>query len=217
MAHHFTTAFIFDLDGVITDTAALHLAAWRETAAGLGIAFDDSLGEQLKGVSRMDSLDLILAPSTRSFSPAEKLALAESKNAAYVRLLDTVTAADLLPGAVQALMAVRTAGAGLALASASKNALAVLARLDITALFDHVVDASTVTRGKPDPEIFLTAARVLGVPPLRCVGVEDAVAGVQAIKSAGMFAIGVGDPAVLTMADTLIADLLQFRPGDYPA
>ncbi|MDB5896142.1 MAG: beta-phosphoglucomutase [Rhodoferax sp.] len=215
MAPNFTNAFIFDLDGVLTDTAALHLAAWREIANELDVAFDDSLGERLKGVSRMDSLDIILAPSARSFSAAEKAALAERKNASYVRLLETITEADLLPGAVQALMAVRAAGSGLALASASKNALAVLERLDIVPLFDHVVDASTISHGKPHPEIFLTAARILGVAPSRCVGVEDAVAGVQAIKSAGMYAVGVGDAAVLTEADRVLSDLTHFRPSDY--
>ena len=215
MAHNFTNAFIFDLDGVLTDTAALHLAAWREIASGLHLDVNDALGEQLKGVSRMDSLDIILAPSPRRFALAEMAALADRKNAAYVRLLETVTVNDLLPGAVQALMAVRAAGSGLALASASRNALAVLERLDIAALFDHVVDASTISRGKPDPEIFLTAARVLGVSPSLCVGVEDAAAGVQAIKSAGMYAIGVGDASVLALADRVIPDLTHFRPRDY--
>jgi beta-phosphoglucomutase len=215
VASRFTHAFIFDLDGVITDTARQHLAAWRDLAQELGLPFDPQIGERLKGLSRMDSLDLLLAGSPRTFSRAEREQLAERKNVAYVASLADMSAADLLPGARPALQAVRDSGWGLALASASKNAQAVLARLGIAGLFHCVVDAATVARGKPDPEIFLTAALALAVPPTRCVGIEDAVAGVQAIKGAGMFAVGIGEPQVLTTADVVMPDLLGFHPAAF--
>jgi beta-phosphoglucomutase len=208
-------AFVFDLDGVITDTAHLHFRAWRDLAHSVGVDFDEAFNEQLKGVSRMDSLELILARSDRRFTPAQKLQLAERKNADYVRLIETLTPADLLPGAVDALKAARSAGARVGLASASKNAAAVLARLGIAELFDHVVDANLIARSKPDPEVFVAATNALGVVPEHCIGIEDAVAGLQAIRAAGMFALGVGDPKVLTLADQVIPDLRSFDPSNY--
>ncbi len=209
------TAFIFDLDGVITDTAHLHFLAWRELARGVGLDFDEAFNERLKGVSRMDSLALILAQSTRTFTPDERERMAKKKNAAYVKLIATLTPADLLPGAVDALRAARASGARVGLASASKNAAAVLARLGITACFDHVVDANLIARSKPDPEVFVAAATALGVAPANCVGIEDAVAGLQANRGAGMFSVGVGDPQALDIADQVIPDLRSFVPRNY--
>lgn len=206
----FKRAFIFDLDGVITDTAHLHFLAWRDLARSQGIDFDEQFNEQLKGVSRMDSLDLILAKSKQSYTQVEKDLLAAQKNTAYVRLIDTITPADVLPGALEALQSVRDAGFGVGLASASKNALAVLTRLGITAMFDHVVDANFIARSKPDPEVFLAAAKALGTAPDQCIGFEDAVAGIQSIKAAGMFAIGVGEPQVLASAHHVIPNLKVF-------
>lgn len=208
----FSHAFIFDLDGVITDTARQHLAAWHNLALDLGVPFDPQMGEQLKGLSRMDSLELLLSRSRRSFSDAQKQNLAERKNKAYVASLITMSENNLLPGALTALQAVRAGGWGLALASASKNAATVLERLGIAGLFHHVVDAALITRGKPDPEIFLAAAQALDVAPAACIGIEDAVAGVQAIHSAGMFAVGIGSPQVLSAADVVLPDLLTFQP-----
>jgi beta-phosphoglucomutase len=208
-------AFVFDLDGVITDTAHLHFRAWRDLARSVGVDFDEAFNEQLKGVSRMDSLELILARSDRRFTPAQKLQLAERKNADYVRLIETLTPADLLPGAVDALKAARSAGMRVGLASASKNAAAVLARLGIAAAFDHVVDANLIAQSKPHPEVFLAAARALRAEPADCVGIEDSVAGVQAINAAGMFALGVGHARVLTQADQVIPDLRGFIPSNY--
>ena len=208
-------AFIFDLDGVITDTAHLHFLAWRRMARSVGVDFDEAFNERLKGVSRMDSLALILARSDRQFTPAQMAALADRKNADYVGLIDTITAANLLPGAVDALTAARAAGARVGLASASKNAAAVLLRLGIAQLFDHVVDANLIARSKPDPEVFLAAAEALGIAPSNCVGIEDAVAGVQAIRDAAMFALGVGSASVLSEADQVIPDLRSFIPRNY--
>ncbi|PHV08972.1 beta-phosphoglucomutase [Janthinobacterium sp. BJB412] len=203
-------AVIFDLDGVITDTAHYHYLAWKRMAEQQGVYFDHAFNEQLKGIDRMGSLELILAAAGRQYTVEEKLALADSKNLHYQELITGMTAADLLPGAVAALDAVRAAGLKIGLASVSKNAFTVLDRLGIRDKFDYVVDAALIARGKPDPEIFLKAAGELGVAPADCLGVEDAVAGVAAIKAAGMFALGVGLASVLTQADLVIAGLDGF-------
>jgi beta-phosphoglucomutase len=208
-------AVIFDLDGVITDTAHYHYLAWKRLAESQGVHFDHAFNENLKGIDRMGSLDLILASSKRVYTQEEKLALADEKNRHYQELIATMSSADLLPGAVRALDVVRAAGLRIGLASVSKNAFTVLGRLGITDKFDYVVDAATIARGKPDPEIFLKAARELGVAPQDCLGVEDAVAGVASIKSAGMFALGIGHPFVLTQADVVITSLGDFNLESY--
>jgi len=208
-------AVIFDLDGVITDTAHYHYLAWKALAEAEGVHFDHAFNENLKGVDRMGSLNLILAGSSKTYSMEQKLALAERKNNQYVELIATMSQADLLPGALDALAAVRAAGLKIGLASVSKNAFTVLDRLGIGDHFDYVVDAALIAHSKPHPEIFLNAAAALGVAPGDCLGVEDAVAGVASIKSAGMFALGVGSPEVLTQADRVIPSLAQFRLADY--
>jgi beta-phosphoglucomutase len=210
-------AVVFDLDGVITDTAHYHFLAWKRLADSLGIPFDEHFNERLKGVDRMGSLELILARSDASFGVEQKEALAAQKNVYYQQFIATMSPDDLLPGALWALEQVREAGLKSALASVSKNAFAVLDRLNIRDRFDYVVDANAIIRGKPDPEIFLVAAQHLRVPPSRCIGVEDAVAGIQAIKAAGMYAVGVGDPAVLTQADHVISGLYAFHLAEYTA
>ncbi len=209
------SAVIFDLDGVITDTAHYHYLAWKTLAESEGVHFDHAFNENLKGVDRMGSLNLILAGSSKTYSMDEKLALAERKNNQYVELIATMSQADLLPGAIEALSSVRAAGLKIGLASVSKNAFTVLDRLGIRDRFDYVVDAALIANSKPHPEIFLNAAAALGVAPADCLGVEDAVAGVASIKSAGMYALGIGDPAVLTQADRVIPSLAQFRLNDY--
>ena len=203
-------AVIFDLDGVITDTARYHYLAWKNMADKLGIHIDEEFNETLKGVDRMGSLERILALGTKQYAESEKLTLATSKNDYYNELIKSMTAKDLLPGALNALKSVREAGMKTALASVSKNASTIIERLGITDLFDYIVDANLIKKGKPDPEIFLTAAQELHVASTECIGVEDAVVGVQAIKSAGMYAIGVGDPKVLAQADIVIPDLTVF-------
>jgi beta-phosphoglucomutase len=208
-------AVIFDLDGVITDTAHYHYLAWKRLAESEGLHFDEAFNEHLKGVDRMGSLELILAQGSRSYSQEEKLALADAKNRHYVALIATMTPADVLPGVLHALEEVRAAGLGIGLASVSKNAFTVLDKLGIRDRFDEVVDAALIANSKPHPEIFLSAARQLGVAPQDCLGVEDAVAGVASIKDAGMVAVGVGSPEVLTRADVVIPSMAQFRLGDY--
>ena len=208
-------AIIFDLDGVITDTAHYHYLAWRKLAMSLDVPFDAVFNEQLKGIDRMGSLELILARSTKKYSSEEKLILADRKNSDYQDLIHNMTPNDLLPGAQATLKAVRDAGLKIGLASVSKNAFAVLDRLGIASDFDYVVDATKISRSKPDPEIFLTAAENLGVLPSACIGIEDSVAGLQSIKSSGMYAIGIGDPAILTQADRVIPGLDQFNLSEY--
>jgi beta-phosphoglucomutase len=208
-------AVIFDLDGVITDTAHYHFLAWKRLADSVGAPFDAAFNEQLKGVDRMGSLELILARAPRTYTPAEKRALADAKNGHYQELIATMTPADLLPGALRALADVRAAGLKIGLASVSRNAFTVLDRLGIRDRFDDVVDAATVVNGKPDPEIFITAAAHLGVAPADCLGVEDAAAGVASIKDAGMVAVGVGNPEVLHRADRVIPSMEAFRLDDY--
>jgi beta-phosphoglucomutase len=208
-------AVIFDLDGVITDTAHYHYLAWRALAESEGVHFDHAFNENLKGVDRMGSLELILAGSAKTYTQEHKLALADRKNRQYQELISTMSEADLLPGAVNALAAVRAAGLKIGLASVSKNAFTVLERLGIRDRFDYVVDAALIANSKPHPEIFLNAAQSLDVAPADCLGVEDAVAGVASIKSAGMYALGVGSPDVLTQADRVIPSLADFRLGDY--
>jgi beta-phosphoglucomutase len=208
-------AVIFDLDGVITDTAHYHYLAWKRTADSVGAPFDEAFNEQLKGVDRMGSLALILARAPRSYSQQEQLALADAKNSHYQELIATMTPQDLLPGALRALEEVRAAGLRIGLASVSKNAFTVLDRLGIRDRFDDVVDAATIRNSKPHPEIFLTAAEHLGVAPADCLGVEDAAAGVESIKDAGMFAVGVGSPEVLYRADRVIPSMQAFKLSDY--
>jgi beta-phosphoglucomutase len=208
-------AVIFDLDGVITDTARYHYLAWKRLADSVDAPFDEAFNEELKGVDRMGSLELILARAPRAYAPEEKLALADTKNRHYQELIATMTPGDLLPGALRALEQVRAAGLRIGLASVSKNAFTVLDRLGIRDRFDDVVDAALIRNSKPHPEIFLTAAEHLGVAPRDCLGVEDAAAGVASIKDAGMFAVGVGDARVLYRADRVIPSMEAFHLLDY--
>ncbi len=208
-------AVVFDLDGVIADTAVVHHAAWKQLADEIGVPFDDAVGERLKGVDRMASLEIVLERAPRSYSAAEKHELAERKNAYYVQQIDRFGPQHLLPGAREAIAACRAAGLKLALASASKNAPRLLERLGIADLFDYVVDAAGIERSKPDPEIFLAAAAGLGVAPAHCLGVEDAAAGVAAIRAAGMSAVGIGDPHALAAADRVLPDMTAFDIADY--
>ena len=204
-------AFIFDLDGVIADTAVFHYQAWRKLANRLGFDIDHAFNETLKGVGRMDSLNLVLAHGGIQMSEAQKQIEAEQKNREYVELISHMTPADLLPGALDTLLAVRAAGLKIALASASKNGPMILEQLQVTELFDTIVNPALLKNGKPNPEIFLTAAQQLHVPPQACIGVEDAISGIAAIKDAGMFAVGIGEANVLTQADVVLPNLQGFN------
>jgi beta-phosphoglucomutase len=198
-------AVIFDLDGVLTDTAELHYRAWQRLADEEGMAFDRSVNEQLRGIGRLESLEILLAHAGRTgLSDAEKLALGDRKNGYFRELIAGVTPADLFPGIEALLRDLRAAGVLVGLASASHNAPEVVRRLGIGELIDASADVATIVRGKPDPEIFLAAAAALGVRPEDCAGVEDARAGVEAIKAAAMRAVGVGTD--LPGADWIVDD-----------
>ncbi|MGG0175769.1 beta-phosphoglucomutase [Gottfriedia acidiceleris] len=200
-------AIIFDLDGVITDTAEFHYLAWKKLGEDLGIPFDREFNETLKGVSRTDSLERILELGDRQndFSEAEKDVLATKKNAHYVELIRNISEKDLLPGIESFLIQIKKAGIKIAMASASKNALMVANALGITLYFDHIVDAATVINSKPDPEVFLKAANAISANPENCIGVEDAAAGVNAINAANMFSVAIGDSTILSHANFVLS------------
>ncbi len=212
---HAFKAVIFDLDGVIADTAVVHHAAWKQLATEIGIPFDDSIGERLKGVDRLASLDIVLEGNDRRYSASEKLALADRKNALYREQIEHFGPADMLPGAREAIESARRAGLKVGLASASRNAALLLQRMHIAELFDHVVDAGTISQAKPHPEIFLAAARGLGVQPSECLGVEDAAAGVTSIHAAGMAAIGIGHAHALAEADVVLPSVAELDIGRF--
>ncbi len=210
-------AVIFDLDGVITDTAEYHYLAWKELADELGIPFDRNVNERLKGVSRSESLEILLEKSRRSWTAAEKEDLATRKNDRYRELIGQLTPGDVLPGIRELLAALRERGIAAGLASASHNAPLILERLDAGSLFQAVADPAGVAKGKPDPEIFLRAAELLGVPPENCVGVEDAAAGIAAINAAGMKAVGIGSADRLGGADLRLASTAELSAERLPA
>ncbi|EPE63552.1 beta-phosphoglucomutase [Exiguobacterium sp. S17] len=196
------------MDGVITDSAEYHYLAWKALGEELSIPFDREFNETLKGVSRTESLERILRLGGREndFSTEEKEQLATKKNEHYVSLIENITPDDVLPGIEAFLSELKQAGYKIGMASASKNAFMVTRQLGLLDAFDHIVDAATVAQSKPHPEVFLKAAAALGVEPKGCIGVEDAVAGVEAIHGAGMFAVGIGDPSVLTEANIVFTD-----------
>lgn len=204
-------ALIFDLDGVLADTAHLHHAAWKRLTDELGLPWNEGIGEKLKGVDRATSLEMVLGESAARYTREQKQQLADRKNAYYRKAIETFSADDLLPGALATLKAARKAGMKIALASASRSAGELVERMGIGEFFDHVVDVSTISRAKPDPEIFQRAAAALGVDVADCLGIEDAQAGIAAIKSAGMAALGIGDVRILGEADAVMPDLASFR------
>ena len=199
---------VFDLDGVLTNTAELHFQAWARMAAEEGLPFSRELNERLKGIGRMESLEIILSGARgASLDAAAKSRLAERKNAYFGELIARITPADLLPGIADLLADLRAHGIRTAIASASHNAAEVVRRLGIGGDVDAIVDPSTIVKGKPDPEIFLAAAERLRLRPDDCAGVEDARAGIQAINAAGMVSVGVGTG--LTEADWAVEDTRQ--------
>ena len=200
-------ACIFDLDGVIVDTAVYHYKAWKRLANQLGFDFTEEQNEKLKGVSRTRSLELILQWGGISKSPAEQEELATLKNTWYVEMISHMTPAEILPGAMEFLLTCRAAGLKTALGSASKNSTMILEKVDIVDLFDAVIDGNKVTKAKPDPEVFLKGAEAVGVSPAECVVFEDAIAGVEAAIAGGMKAVGIGSPDVLGEANLVVSGL----------
>lgn len=197
-------ACIFDLDGVIVDTAKYHYLAWRRLAHELGFDFSPSENERLKGVSRMKSLEILLESGGITLSKEEMEQAAQRKNAWYVDYISTLTPEEILPGVTQFLDELRDSDIKIGLGSASKNAGLILQRLELSSYFDAVIDGNKVSKAKPDPEIFLLGAEALGADPAQCIVFEDAQAGIEAAKRAGMYSIGIGDPDVLQAADMVL-------------
>lgn len=198
---------IFDLDGVLTDSAKFHLAAWNDLAKELGIRLTNEQLNSLRGISRMDSLDLILqyGHQTNQYTEQQKEKFAAAKNEKFLQQVDTMTPKDILPGILQLLADAQEANLKMCIASASKNAPKILHKLKIASKFAGIVDAATVNKGKPDPEIYQKAQQLLHLKASEVISFEDAAAGVAAIKAAGQFAVGIGDRTVLKEADYLVA------------
>lgn len=207
-------AVIFDLDGVIVSTDDCHYRAWQRMADEEGLPFDRERNELLRGVSRMESLALILEQSPREYTPAEKQELAARKNGYYRDLIRGLTGHDLLPGALQFMEDLRARGLKLAVASSSKNTPAILERIGLAEYFDAVADGNDISRSKPDPEVFLLAAARLGIPPEECVVVEDAEAGVQGALAAGMRVLAVGSAAGSDLATWSAENLAVVKAED---
>jgi len=204
--------FIFDLDGVIVSTDKLHYLAWKNMADREGIYFDEKINDRLRGVSRMASLEIILERATRTYTEEEKIALAEYKNNIYRESLSTLTEADRLPGVTQTLAALRQAGYKLAIGSSSKNAKPILKQIGYEGYFDAVSDGTNISRSKPDPEVFVKAAEMLGLAPADCYVVEDAAAGIKAGYDGKFVTIGIGEAALSPETDhpiTIFSDILK--------
>jgi beta-phosphoglucomutase len=206
-----TKACIFDLDGVIVDTAKYHFLAWKRLAGQLGILFSEKDNERLKGVSRMDSLEIILEIGDMKMNQTQKNKYATLKNKWYVDYIDKMTPDEILPGCLEFISELRSADIRVAIGSASKNTPMILERVGIKDLFDAVVDGNIASKAKPDPEVFIKAAKMVGIEPENCIVFEDAIAGVQAAINAGMMCIGVGSQNVLKKAHFVISGLHEMN------
>jgi beta-phosphoglucomutase len=202
------SAAIFDLDGVITDTAPLHFQAWKATADKLGIEFNEEVNEQLKGVDRMSSLDMILNLGQVTVTEQEKHALADEKNTYYRQLLQQLSNKDVLPGVREFLEHLKERRIKIGLASASRNAPDILKSLQLFETFEHIADPQ-FARSKPAPDIFLFASYGLQCHPTKCIAFEDAVSGLTAIKAAGMYAVSVGDVELAGRSDVHINSFVE--------
>ena len=184
---------IFDLDGVIVHTDKFHYLAWKQLTDREGIYFDETINNQLRGVSRMDSLDIILRLSKRPYSDEEKLEMVTFKNNIYRSYLDTMTQKDVSNEVYNTLLSLKSAGIALAIGSSSRNARYILEKTKIIGLFNAISDGNNITRSKPDPEVFTMAAKMINLDPKECIVVEDAYAGIDAANSGGFISVGMGD------------------------
>lgn len=204
-------ACIFDLDGVIVDTAHYHFLAWKRLAKELGVEFNEEDNERLKGVSRIQSLDILLSLGNLSLSAHEKEMLANKKNSWFVDYVERMVPEEIFPGVKQLIAELRLRGIKIGLASSSKNAKTVIQLLHIQNEFDAVVDGNMIIHSKPHPEIFLLTAQKLGIDPKDCLVFEDAEAGVEAALAAGMKCVGVGSKEQLGKADKVIRKTGEFK------
>ncbi len=202
---------IFDLDGVIVDTAKYHFKAWQRMASELGVEFTERENEQLKGVSRRGSIDKILAWGGITLPEEEIERWMKIKNEWYLEYIEKMNHSEILPGAAEIIQEAKDQGLKISLGSASKNSKFILDRVDLLDQFDALVDGTVVSASKPDPEVFLTGAKLLGLEPGECLVFEDAVSGVEAAKNGHMKVVGVGDPQLLGAADLVVPDLKDLR------
>lgn len=201
------SAVIFDLDGVIVTTDDLHYEAWLRMAAEEGIPFDRAFNRRLRGVSRMESLALILSRAEKQYTEEEKKRLADKKNAYYVERISVLDGSVLMPGALETLKELRGNGIKTAIGSSSKNTPLILEKIGLAGMFDAVADGNQIVHSKPHPEVFLLAANKLGVPPQQCLVVEDADSGIEAAHAGNMKALGVGEASRNPKADLRAEDL----------
>jgi beta-phosphoglucomutase len=205
------SAVIFDLDGVIVSTDEYHYQAWKSISDQEKIYFDREINERLRGVSRMESLDIILSHSNKSYSENERQLLAQRKNDIYCELLNKLSPNDILPGVINLLLSLKVRDIKIAIGSSSKNTPFILKQIGLTSNFDAIADGNSIKNSKPDPEVFLLAAEILGVPPEECAVIEDAQAGIDAAKAAGMKAVGIGSAANCLNADMKLNDLTNLN------
>jgi len=203
-------AFIFDLDGVIVDTAKYHFLAWRNLANSLGFEFTEEHNELLKGVSRVRSLEILLNIGNVTILEAQKQSLLVAKNTEYLGYVNKMTDEEILPGINDLLNYLDSNNIKYALGSASKNAPQILEKVGLYKRFQAIVDGNDVSKAKPDPEVFLIGAQKLNMKPENCVVVEDAIAGVEAANAANMVSIGIGDAELLKEASYVLADTSGF-------
>jgi len=201
-------AVIFDLDGVIVSTDDCHYEAWQQFADKQGIYFDREINQRLRGVSRMESLEILLERASRTYTEEEKNTMATEKNEEYKRLVMKLTPLDILPGALETLKKLREKGIKIAIGSSSKNTPIILKQIGLEDYFDAVADGNHIKNSKPDPEVFLLAAKMLNIPSVHCLVVEDADAGVEAALNGSMRVLGVGSAAVNPKA-TIVANSLK--------
>ena len=201
--------YIFDLDGVIVDTAKYHFLAWKKLANSIGIDFSQEQNEQLKGLSIVKSLEKILAWGNKTISAAHFTRLMTSKNDDYLLHVHEMSESEILPDVIKILNFLVDESQPVALGSASKNARLILNKVNLIDKFEAIVDGTNVSKAKPDPEVFLIAAKQLEMPPEDCIVFEDSVAGVQAANSANMISIGIGDAKILHEADYIFRDFTE--------
>lgn len=207
-------AVIFDLDGVIVSTDECHYKAWKKLADEEGIFFDRTINERLRGVSRMESLEIVLEKAEKTYTEEEKLSLAERKNNCYKEFIKSLTPSDILEGVMVNLEDLKAKGIKIAIGSSSKNTPIILKQIGLDNYFDAVSDGNNIKKSKPDPEVFLKAADMLGIPYENCMIVEDADAGIEAGKRAGMKTLAVnkaqgGDISVENLGKAMISDILE--------
>jgi len=204
-------AYIFDLDGVIVDTAKFHELAWAKVAQEIGIEFNSEINESLKGVSRKRCLEILLDNSGKTLSENEKEIILDKKNKYYLDYISNIDATEILPGVVDLFDRAKKENIHICLGSASKNARYILDKLNITSYFDVIVDGNSVNNAKPDPEVFIKSCEILKLKPSECVVFEDSVAGILAANNAGMYSVGIGDESNLNSAKEVHTELTSFK------